>query len=160
MDRFDDGDDAYFVTGLRTFTDVNLVDESELEKALSVSANVPAGSVAALAGGLPGAQVLDSAVAAGSLRTMRVQENSNIPGERIYAVSARKISFRRFSRDELKDAAVSKDNLWISTMTTRGKKEGEETVEADFDEKGEGFMGASESIPFDGGDEVFLVLGK
>lgn len=61
------GDDPYFITGLLTFTDAKLVDESELEKFLSVSSTWPASTVLKTVGGGTGATMVDSSGAFSSL---------------------------------------------------------------------------------------------
>jgi hypothetical protein len=104
------GDTPYFITGLRTFTDAKLADESELEQVLSNNLKWPNSTAGKMVDGVTGTRAVDSC--GDSHRSKRDEQPSDITSERIYAISARKIGFKWFSRDELEDQLFMTKNSW------------------------------------------------
>ncbi|KID81500.1 hypothetical protein MGU_11151 [Metarhizium guizhouense ARSEF 977] len=150
----EDSDDPYLITGLLTFTDAKLVDESELEKVLSVSSTWPASTVPETVAGGTGATMLDSSGVVGSLQSNHGAEKSHVIDEHIYAISVRKICFKWLSRDELKGGIILKSNRWFYD-TTKGrlnKSPDEQVVEVDLGDGDTEKGAASDSLTPDEGN--------
>jgi hypothetical protein len=147
------GDDPYFITGLRTFTDVKLVDESDLEKVLSISLKWPNSAVAKMVDGDKGAGVLDSSGAVSSRRSNNVEERSDVTSERIYAIAVRKVRFEWFSQDELEDTTTLKNNSWsygtAITGANKNPKANKQAVEVNLCDEGTEPGVASDFMPPD-----------
>jgi hypothetical protein len=141
------GGEPYLITGLRTFTNVKLVDESELEKALSVSFKWPKSTVAEM---VDGVRVLDSWGVVSAPPSNRGEEPSDFTSERIYGISVRKICFKWFSQGELNDEMTSKSNIWSYAKAKR--PEIEHFVEVNLGDEDTDPGVASDFIPSDEDD--------
>ena len=144
--RIERGGKSYVVIGLRTFIDARVRQRKQSSVGLDGEVSVPTTEVitasfgAPLLGSLLGGELLDVGVGAGNSRIKGQSEAYLAPGEQIYALCYREITFKWFEKRDVDSAFLKESNRWIMVDDNRSagnNEEEEEVVEVLLREEGE-----------------------
>ncbi|KAI9674028.1 MAG: hypothetical protein M1829_003871 [Trizodia sp. TS-e1964] len=131
----------FFVTGYCTFVDARIEKEVGARGTMGVRVDVPVGDI--LLGPGAAAGLADVVAGAGHSHEYEQVKRFTTPGERIYALSYRRVKFQWFSRGDIDKAELKESNCWIMTPDTKvDNDEDAEVVKADLEEvdgEAEGF---------------------
>jgi hypothetical protein len=110
QEGLEQGDDAFFVIGLRTFRDASVVGQSQRQnESLKGGATVPVGDVVKTNTGISTGDALDAKVAGEKSEERGGQQSYKTEGERVYAICYRKV---KLSTRSISDAVLRKDVEW------------------------------------------------
>ena len=142
--RVERGGKSYVVIGLRTFIDARMCRQKQNTVGLDGGITIPTAEVIAASAGIPllgslvGGELLDMGVGAGTSKSEEQRQAFLAPGEQIYALCYREITFRWFERKNVDNAFLKESNRWVMVDDNRSAASGdeEEVVEVNF--RGEG----------------------
>ena len=128
----ENGEKPHLVVGYKTYLDASKKTEFIHDTTAEVAATIPAGAIAQDPNAaLPGGSVLDSGAKANISNQARTTNSSELKGERIFAISLRKVIFRFFS-SKVDGARLENKNCWI-IPGFRGSDD-DDAVEVDLDD--------------------------
>ncbi|KAF2818083.1 hypothetical protein CC86DRAFT_376022 [Ophiobolus disseminans] len=154
-----EGEDIHFVVGYRTYLDATEASEETKDSSMETKATAPVSEMvadptsASSQGG-----VLDTDVSASRTHHSNIKASASLPGERIFAISFRKVRFDWFSSKE-NPARLDKDNTWVIT-TRRGIGQHEDSIEVGLEDdiSPEAVSGVHVNLGGPGGDEDYVTI--
>ena len=143
--RVERGGKSYVVTGLRTFLDARLCRYKQSTLGLEGGVSIPTAEIitasvgAPLLGSLVGGELLDVGVGADSSKSEGQRQTFIAPGEQIYALCYREITFKWFEKKNVDSAFLKESNRWVMMDDSRsvGSGDEEEVVEVNLREEGD-----------------------
>jgi hypothetical protein len=121
--KYQAGLSEYFITGYCTFLDANMEASQQDSIAKTGSVKMPIGEVAnAASAGAAGplADKLNIHVEGAKHESHSEYSNLWAPGERIFAVSYERVTFKLFKRGDVDSASINGTTRWIMINQTRG----------------------------------------
>ena len=153
MRNHDEGENIHFVVGYRTYTDASKKAEATEDSKAGGSAGAPVGeALSDPAAATPSGSALNPKLEGSGTKHRQEKGSSDLPGERIFAICLRRVSFGWFKSKGSPAARMEKDNCWIIT-SLRGT-DGPDAVEVDLEDS---FGKESEVVAVNGMDEFVVI---
>ncbi|KAI9820806.1 MAG: hypothetical protein M1827_005177 [Pycnora praestabilis] len=152
------GENSYLITGFRTVFDAVYQNVSTASKSNSAQVNVPVSTLLTSGADVVGlGDVLDTGAGIGYGKGHERGVSFRAPGEKIWAVGYRRVTFKPLKHRGAETASLSSDIVWrmLSETRAQGPEAGEEVEVGleDFDEGEDQF----ETIAREGSEEDYLL---
>lgn len=136
--EIEDGDNIFFITGYYTFRDAKVQYQSHNTSNSKAKMGLPVGEV--LAGGVPVPGIgedanLDAEAERGTGSS--TDESWKAPGERIFGIWYRKVSFKWFKEKSGETTVMGRTNRWRMVSDDRADEVEAEVVEVDLEDEDE-----------------------
>lgn len=132
----EDGDNIFFITGYYTFKEAKVQDQKHNSSNSKVKVGIPVGEI--LAGRAPGiSEAANLNAEADRGTSSSTDECWEAPGERIFGIWYRKVSFKWFREKSGETAVMGRTNRWRMVSDDRADEVEAEVVEVDLEDEDE-----------------------
>jgi len=116
---------VYLVSGFKTVTDAQIMQEFGKSIAMEGTAQVPNNLAASAVGVIiPTGNALDVGASMSRTKQSSTEISFHAPGEQVFAIQYRKIKLARFSSEDLDKACLGRGTKWRIYLTARGAEDG------------------------------------
>jgi hypothetical protein len=132
----EDGDDIFFITGYYTFKDAKVQDQSHNSSNSKAKVGIHVKEILARGAPVPSigeAANLDTEAQRGTRSS--TDESWTAPGERIFGIWYRKVSFKWFKEKSGETAVMGRTNRWRMVSDDRADEVEAEVVEVDLEDE-------------------------